>query len=76
MSQIREEVRNYKLYIEGYFLYIRKRLFAGGPPANKNLFAGGPPANKNLFAGGLFANKTYLLEPSLSFALMNGPVLI
>ena len=35
----------------------RKRLFAGGPPANKNLFAGGPPENKNLFAGGPPANK-------------------
>ena len=35
----------------------RKRLFAGGPPANKNLFAGGPPANKKLFAGGPPANK-------------------
>ena len=35
----------------------RKRLFAGGPPANKNLFAGGPLANKKLFAGGPPANK-------------------
>ena len=36
---------------------FRKRLFAGGPPANKNLFAGGPPANKKLFTGGPPANK-------------------
>ena len=38
-------------------LILWKRLFAGGPPANKNLFAGGPPANKKLFAGGPPANK-------------------
>jgi hypothetical protein len=30
---------------------LRKRLFAGTPPAFKNLFAGAPPAFKNLFAG-------------------------
>ena len=35
-----------------------KKLFAGGPPANKKLFAGGPPENKNLYAGGPPANKT------------------
>ena len=34
-----------------------KRLFAGGPPANKNLFARGPPENKKLFAGGRSANE-------------------
>ena len=37
---------------------IWKRLFAGGPLANKKLFAGGPPANKKLFAGGPPVNKT------------------
>ena len=39
------------------FKKIWKRLFDGGPPANKNLFAGGSPANKKLFAGGPLANK-------------------
>ena len=34
-----------------------KRLFAGGPPANKKLFTGGPLANKKLFSGGPPANK-------------------
>ena len=45
------------IFIIQDFYLLRKRLFAGGPPANKNLFAGGPPANKNLFAGGPPANK-------------------
>ena len=40
-----------------HLFFFRKRLFAGGPPANKKLFAGGSPANKNLFAGGPLANK-------------------
>ena len=39
-----------------------KKLFAGGPPANKKLFAGGPPENKKLFAGGLPANKKLFAE--------------
>ena len=74
----------------------RKRLFAGGPPANKKLFAGGPPENKKLFARGPPANnklfsggppanrsylpevlrhiRSYLLEPFLSCAILNGPI--
>ena len=44
-------------FAEKKLIFFRKRLFAGGPPANKNLFAGGPPANKKLFAGGPPANK-------------------
>ena len=54
----------------------RKRLFAGGPPANKNLFAGGPPANKKLFAGGppaykmLFAGVLPTSETLFSGALL------
>ena len=39
--------------------YLRKRLFAVGPPANKNLFAGGSPANKKLFTGGPPAYKKF-----------------
>ena len=42
----------------------RKRLFAGGPPANKNLFAGGPLANKKLFAGGPPAIKNLFTVPN------------
>ena len=37
--------------------FLWKRLFAGGPLANKKLFSGGPPAYKNLFDGGSSANK-------------------
>ena len=37
--------------------FLWKRLFAGGPPANKKSFTGGPPAKKKLFSGGPPANK-------------------
>ena len=57
---------------------IWKRLFAGGPPANKKLFAGGLPANKKLFAGGppackkLFARALSILcSPDWSYAVLS-----
>ena len=42
-----------------YFIsfYFRRRLFAGGPLANKKLFTGGLPENKKLFSRGSPANK-------------------
>ena len=48
-----------------HLFYLRKRLFAGGPPANKFLFAGGPPANNFLFAGG---------PPANNFLFAGGPL--
>ena len=59
-------------------LEIRKRLFAGGPPANKKLFAGGPLANKKLFTGGPLAYKmlfaqalSILCSPEWSYAVLS-----
>ena len=50
MIYLNHSIKTVKMY------KFRKRLFAGGPPANKKLLTGGPPANKKLFSGGPPAN--------------------